>query len=187
MKAVKVKNYESILQVLGEPGCPLCSYMKNFQASLMQEPGQKEIQHLSSFHTWGIAASQRVLSAVQVFLDLLAKPPASQSSMCDVCMLLQVEEDQRIRELLACVQHKPVAQWLRSQAVLWLVHGTKLKLSAPPVLASAIDIIIEKHRNQLIETLHRIRDEYRPDSPQWGALGHAAESWFHSADCIHKE
>lgn len=175
MKAVKVKSYESILQVLGEPGCPFCSYMKNFQASLMQEPGQKEIQHLCSFHTWGIAASQRVLSAVQLFLDLLAKESTAQSSLCDVCMLLQVEEDRRIREFLTCLQHKLVAQWLRSQAVLCLVHGTKLKLSAPPVLASAIDTIVNRHRTQLIEALNRIRDEYHPDNPQWGALGHAAE------------
>jgi len=31
MKAVKVRNYESILQVLGETGCPFCTFMKNFR------------------------------------------------------------------------------------------------------------------------------------------------------------
>lgn len=175
MKATKVKNYESILQVLGEPGCPFCTYMKNFQASLMQEPGQKQIQHLCNFHTWGIAASQRVLPAVHIFLELMAKPPGAQFFACDLCTLLQVEEDRRIREFLGCVQHKLVAQWLRSQAVLCLIHGIKLKQSASPVLASAIDTIVERHRNQLIETLNRILDEYRPDNPQWGALGHTAE------------
>jgi hypothetical protein len=175
MKATKVKNYESILQVLGESGCPFCGYMKNFQASLMQEPGQKQIQHLCNFHTWGIAASQKVMSALQLFLDLLAKTPASQTSICDICMLLQVEEDRRIREFLGCIQNKLVSQWLRSQAVLCMNHGTKLKQGASPVLASSIDAILERRRNELAETLNRIRDEYDPNTPQWGALGHAAE------------
>jgi hypothetical protein len=175
MKAKTIKNHESILQVLGETGCPFCSFMKNFQASLMQEPGQKRIQHLCNFHTWGIAASQRSVPAVQLFLNLLAKQSDPYVSMCEICVLLQVEEDRRIREFLGCLHHRLVTQWLRSQAVLCVIHGTKLKQDAPPVVASAIDTIMERHRNQLIETLNRIRDEYHPDDPQWGVLGHAAE------------
>ncbi len=38
MRAHKVLNYESILQVLGEGGCPFCRFMKNFQTALLQEP-----------------------------------------------------------------------------------------------------------------------------------------------------
>src|SRR5580704_2087076 len=59
MRTNKVINYESILQVLGESGCPFCRFMKNFQAALLQDPTQKEIHHLCNFHTWGIAATQR--------------------------------------------------------------------------------------------------------------------------------
>jgi hypothetical protein len=84
MKAAKIKNYESILQVLGDTGCLFCSFMKTFQTCLMQETAQKQIQHLCNFHTWGIAASHRVVIAVQLFRDLLAKQPATQASMCDI-------------------------------------------------------------------------------------------------------
>ncbi|MGA7318565.1 MAG: hypothetical protein WBX22_31880 [Silvibacterium sp.] len=162
MMATTIKNYESILQVLGDTGCPFCSFMKNFQTSLMQETAQKQIEHFCNFHTWGIAATQRVASAVQLFLDLLAKQPASQASVCDICVLLRAEEDRRIREFLGCLQHKLVAQWMRSQAVLCVIHGTRLKQGASPVLAPVIDTIMERHRNQLIETLNHIRDEYKP-------------------------
>jgi hypothetical protein len=141
----------------------------------MQETAQKQIQHLCNFHTWGIAASHRVVTAVQLFLDLLAKQPATQASMCDICVLLQAEEDRRIREFLGCLQHELVAQWLRSQAVLCVIYGTRLKQGATPVLASATDTIMERHGNQLIETQNHIRDEYHPSDPQWGALGHATE------------
>lgn len=46
MRANKIVNYESILQVLGEAGCPFCRFMKNFQAALLQDPTEKDIEEL---------------------------------------------------------------------------------------------------------------------------------------------
>ena len=176
MRANKIMNYESILQVLGETGCPFCRFMKNFQATLLQDPKEKDIHHLCNFHTWGLAATQRAASAADLFLHLLANPPdVSPASLCDVCILLQAEEDRRIREFIGCAQHKLVVQWLRSQAVLCITHGTKLKQGAPPVLASAISAIMEGFRKQLVKELTRLRDEYQSDAAKWGVLGHAAE------------
>ena len=176
MRTNKIINYESILQVLGETGCPFCRFMKNFQAALLQDPTQKEIHHLCNFHTWGIAATQRAPFAAGLFVNLLAKqsdaPPASP---CDICILLQIEEDRRIREFLGCAQHKLVVQWLRSRAALCMIHGTKLKQGASPVIASTIGAVMERYRNRLAEDLSRLRDEYQPDSAEWGLLGHAAE------------
>ncbi len=57
MRANKIMNYESILQVLGETGCPFCRFMKNFQAALLQNPAERNIHHLCNFHTWGLAAA----------------------------------------------------------------------------------------------------------------------------------
>lgn len=47
MTARKVLNYQSILQVLDEAGCPFCRFMRNFQ-----EPA-REVDHLCNFDTWG--------------------------------------------------------------------------------------------------------------------------------------
>jgi hypothetical protein len=33
MRAHKLVNYKSILQALGEAGCPICRFMKNFQTA----------------------------------------------------------------------------------------------------------------------------------------------------------
>jgi hypothetical protein len=176
MRANKIMNYESILQVLGETGCPFCRFMKNFQAALLQDPTEKDIRHLCSFHTWGLAATQRAASAADVFLNLLAKQPDTRAdSVCDLCVLLQMEEDRCIREFIGCAQQKLVVQWLRSQAVVCMVHGAKLKQAAPPVLASALGAVMERFRRQLVEELTRLRDEYQPDTAKWGVLGHAAE------------
>jgi hypothetical protein len=175
MRAHKVLNYESILQVLGEAGCPFCRFMKNFQSALLQEP-EGEVHHLCNFHTWGLAATQQAASAAEHFITLLAEQSGDDSSSsCTICSLLREEEDLRIREFIGYADHKLVAQWLRSQAVLCMVHGAKLKHGASPIVASAINAIMERCRQQLVEDLARLHSECFPDAERWGVLGRAAE------------
>jgi len=176
MRANKIMNYTSILQVLGDSGCPFCRFLKDFQAAALQSPGKTQIHHLCNFHTWGLAAMQRAPFAAELFLTLLEEDPrASPNLPCDICLLLWQEEDLRIREFISCLNHKLVAQWLRSQATLCLIHGPKLKQGAPPVLASTIQTVMERYRKQLAEDLEKLREEYRSDTANWGLLGHAAE------------
>ena len=35
MRANKIMNYTSVLQVLGESGCPFCRFLKDFQAAAL--------------------------------------------------------------------------------------------------------------------------------------------------------
>jgi len=176
MRANKVLNYNSILQVLGEPGCPVCRFMKDVQAAALQKPGSTRVDHLCNFHTWGLAAMQRAPLAADLFLRLLEKEAhVSPDLPCDICVVLWKEEDLRIRELVTCLNHKLVAQWLRSKPILCSIHGEKLKKGAPPVLASTIQAIMERYREQLMEGLEKLRDDYRSDTANWGLLGHAAE------------
>lgn len=176
MRAGKVANYESILQVLGEAGCPFCRFMKNYQTALLQDPSQKSVHHLCNFHTWGLAATQRAASAARLFLTLLDKPEeAASTSPCDICVLLEIEEERRIREFVSCLYHKLVVQWMRSQSVLCLGHGTKLKHGISPTTAAVIDSIMERYRRQLAEELSQLQDAYEPAETRWGTLGHAAE------------
>ncbi|HTW46041.1 MAG TPA: hypothetical protein VMD58_10890 [Acidobacteriaceae bacterium] len=176
MRANKVAHYESILQVLGETGCPFCRFMKNYQTALMQDPAQKNVHHLCNFHTWGLAATQRASSAARLFLALLDKPEeAAGTSPCDICVLLGLEEEQRIREFIGCLHHKLVVNWMRSQSVLCLGHGTRLKQGMPPATAAVIDSIMERYRKQLAEELSQLQHIYEPAETKWGTLGHAAE------------
>ena len=175
MRAHKVLNYESILQVLGEAGCPFCRFMKNFQTALLQEP-EGAVHHLCNFHTWGLAATQQAMSAAEHFMALLREQSGGASgSTCTICTLLQEEEDLRIREFISYSEHTLVAQWLRSQAVLCMVHGAKLKRGARPTIVSAINSIMERCRRQLVEDLTRLHSEYISDTGRWGVLGRAAE------------
>lgn len=176
MRANKIINYESIVQVLGETGCPFCRFMKNYQAALLQDPSEKEIHHLCSFHTWGLAATQWAASAAQLLRMLVEKQTdPSATATCDICALLEIEEDRRIREFIGLLNHKLVAQWLRTQPLLCLPHGTKLKQGLPQATALAINSIMDRYRGHLADELRRLHEEYRPDSANWGVLGHAAE------------
>jgi len=176
MRAGKVVNYESILQVLGEPGCPFCRFMKNYQTALMQDPSQKNVHHLCNFHTWGLAATQRAASAARLFLALLDNPGESANMPpCDICVLLELEEERRIREFVSCLRHRLVVLWMRSQSVLCLGHGVRLKHRIPPATAAAVDSIMERYRRQLAEELSQLQDVYEPAETRWGTLGHAAE------------
>lgn len=176
MRANKIINYESIVQVLGEPGCPFCRFMKNYQAALLQDPAEKELHHLCSFHTWGLAATQRAASAARLLMNLVEKQvDTSAVTTCDICVLLEIEEDRRIREFIGLLNHKLVAQWLRTQPILCIPHGTKLKQGVPQATALAINSVMDKYRGYLVSELRRLHEEYQPDAAKWGVLGHAAE------------
>jgi hypothetical protein len=176
VRANKLMSYTSILQVLGESGCPFCRFMKDFQAGALQKAGGGKIDHLCNFHTWGFAAMQKAPLAANLFLSLLQREShTSPDRPCDICVLLWEEEDLRIREFISCLNHKLVAQWLRTQATLCSVHGEKLKRGSPPLVASSIQTIIERYRRQLAEELAKLRDDYQSETANWGLLGHAAE------------
>jgi hypothetical protein len=176
MRANKIMDYHSMLQVLSEPGCPFCRFMKNYQAALLQEPADKEVHHLCSFHTWGLAATQRATSAASLLSTLLASSIGPEiGPPCDLCTLLQMEEDRRIREFVSLINHKLVAQWFRETPILCVPHGTKLKLALPQTSALRVASILEAYRTNLVNELERLQQQLNPDAAKWGVLGHAAE------------
>jgi hypothetical protein len=176
MRANKIIPYNSILQVLQEPGCPFCRFMKNFQAALLQDPATRSVEHLCNFHTWGLAAAQDASVAAGLFLGLLREQyDAFIGSPCEMCHALREEEELRIREFVSCLGRKEVKQWFRSQSVCCIAHGMKLKKSVPPVTAAAVGAILESHRKQLEEDLTKLLNEQEPDHSRWGLLGQAAE------------
>lgn len=169
--------YQSILQVLHEPGCPFCRVLKEFQASRLQKRSEAETHRLCNFHAWGLAAVQDAPAAAETFIGILNGPDsiANGTHECDVCNEVRTEEDLRIRELATCLHRSDVADWLRTEATLCIPHATKLRRQVPPALASRVDAIVQSCRRQLKEELDQLRKEPGLDRSGWGALGRAAE------------
>jgi hypothetical protein len=169
--------YESILEVLQEPGCPFCRFLKEYQAARLQNRPEIETHCLCSFHTWGLAAVQNALTAAQVFIKLVDEPvPISKEvTACDICNEIVAEEDRRIREFVGCINRTDVSDWLRANAIFCIPHGIKLRRQVQPMIAARIDVIIENCRQQLTQELQSLRDKPESERPGWGALGRAAE------------
>jgi hypothetical protein len=169
--------YQSILQVLQEPGCPFCRFLKEFQTARLQNHPKENIHRLCNFHAWGLAAVQNALAAAQVFIKLVDErvEPSKAESGCDICGEVLAEEELRLREFASCLGRNDVSQWLRESAAFCIPHGLKLRRQVPPVLATRIDGIIENYRQQLAEELKHLSAEPESDRAGWGALGRAAE------------
>lgn len=169
--------YQSILQVLQEPGCPFCRFLKEYQTARLQNHSKEDIHSLCNFHAWGLAAVQNAPAAALVFIKLVDEPlsVSKEDSACDVCREVLAEEGLRLREFVSCIAQIVVSQWLRGPAVLCIPHGTKLRRQVQPVVAARIDAIIGSYRQQLAQELQHLRDEPEPDRTGWGAIGRAAE------------
>jgi hypothetical protein len=169
--------YQSILQVLHEPGCPVCKFLKEYQAARLQKRSESETHQLCNFHAWGLAAVQDAPTAAQAFIGILSEPESNSNGTraCDVCNEVGAEEELRIRELATCLHRPSVADWLRKEAVLCIPHATKLRRQVPLALATRIDTIVQNCREHLKEELDQLRHEPGTDRSGWGALGRVAE------------
>ena len=169
--------YGSVLQVLHEPGCPLCRFLKEYQAARLQNRSESETHRLCNFHAWGLAAVQDAHAAAEAFIGILGEPElnANGSQACDVCKEVTAEEELRIRELATCLHRPVVADWLRKEAVFCIPHATKLRRKVPLALTPRIDTIVQNCREQLKEELDRLRHDPGSDRSGWGALGRVAE------------
>jgi glutaredoxin len=170
--------YQSILQVLSEPGCPFCRFLKEYQAERLQNHSKDDIHRLCNFHAWGLAAVQKAPTAAQVFIKLVDEPAPTSigDAVCDICKEVLAEEDLRTREFVSCLARPGVSHWLRTSAVLCIPHATKLRRQVPIVFTARIDGIIEHYREQLTQELEQLRNEpEESDRVGWGALGRAAE------------
>ncbi len=169
--------YQSILQVLHEPGCPFCKFLNEFQAGRLQNRLDVETHRLCSFHAWGLAAVQDAPAAAQAFIEILneLKSTHNGTQECDICHEVRAEEDLRIRELATCLHRSDVVDWLRKDVILCIPHATKLRRQVPPFLAQRIDAIVQNCRQQLKDELDQLRNEPGMNRSGWGALGRAAE------------
>jgi len=176
MRPHRIVNYTSVLQLLGEKGCPVCAFLKNYQAALLQEPLKKDVNHLCNFHTWGLAATQNPIIAAELFLTLLSHPAETvATSSCDICLLLHLEEERRIRELISCLEQRLAVSWIRAQGVLCIVHGLKVKSGSSPASAVLVESALKRQRERLTQELTQLLEQYDPNPVKWGTLGRVAE------------
>lgn len=176
MRVHAVKGYDSVLQVLSEPGCPICAFLKNAQSKLLQEAEVTEFIGLCNTHAWALAAVRRSAPAAEIFLSLINNSADMEHRECSVCMRLGQEEVLRIHELLAALDRPHVLDWIAKKGVLCLPHGLKIQAEASHSARILVDRILARRRSELEEALAAFalaNDD--SESGHGGTLGKAAE------------
>ena len=180
---------QSIEELLHEPGCLFCYFLKDFQAIHLQGDSARDIHRLCNFHSWGVATVQDAHAAAEVFLTLVNKNEsmADQPPDCGVCRKVIDEEDRRIRELVTLLGKPDIVRWLRMEAVFCIPHAVKLRQKIPLMLTARIDTIISNHREQLKDELIQLRNDPSPDRSGWAHLDALRSFYLHNAHSEHKE
>lgn len=175
MRAHDVKNYDSVLQLLSEPGCPICAFLKNMQTKLVQEGDVAELIRLCNAHAWAIAAVRETETAAEVFLSLLETRSTYASHECSICLRLEQEEILRTQELIAALDRRSVLLWIEKQGVLCLPHGLRIRSEAPIPVQKLIDDILDSRAAQLGAALRMLLNSSGSDTQRGGLLGRVAE------------
>jgi hypothetical protein len=176
MRSHEIKEYTSVLQVLTEPGCPICTFLKNVQTKLVQEGGLSEFVQLCNAHTWAVAAVRQSETAAQIFLSLLKHRHIYRAHECSICLLLDQEEVLRIREFIAILDRRPVLDWIKQHGTFCLPHGLNLRAEASIPTRALIDEVLDRRASELQNSLRGLSaDASHGNGQHGGLLGRAAE------------
>lgn len=176
MRPHEIKEYTSVLQVLNEPGCPICTFLKNVQTKLVQEGELSEFIQLCNAHTWAVAAVRQTETAAQIFLSLLGHRRTYGAHECSICLRLEQEEALRIREFIVLLGRRPILEWVRQNGTFCLPHGLNLRAEAPIPARAVIDEVLDRRASELQNSLRGLRaDASHGNGQHGGLLGRVAE------------
>lgn len=176
MRVHEIKHFDSILQALSEPGCPVCVFLKNVQTRLVQEGDSSDFVCLCNAHAWAVAAVRETKTAAQIFLSLLESRSSLESHECSICLRLEQEEILRTQELLASLERRSVLEWIKKQGIVCLPHGLRLKSEASTPACALIEQLLRRRALELETALQQLLgDSSRTDNQHSGLLGRAAE------------
>jgi hypothetical protein len=174
MKPHKIEHYRSVLDAVAGPGCPLCRYMRNYQAKCIQGTIEPPPKGICNFHAWALAAIHDRLDASRVFLYLLSSQSLGDGVECDICLRLQKETAIQLQFLAASIAAAPADRPPNFCAEFCISHGRQLCERVPAASVPAIENALEQYRERLIRSL-RGQQGIDFESSGWGVLGHAAE------------
>ena len=164
--------------MLSEDACPLCSLLKEFQASYLREPAATSLENVCSFHMWMIAKTAEAETAAALYLRFLDRGAdyGLVSDACDVCAHIRQEEAARVKEFADQLERPETLKWLREQGTLCVPHVRSLLAHAPEQLQSDVLSALSKRGAELRKKLvHLVREAQGRRPVHGGVLGRVAE------------
>jgi hypothetical protein len=174
MRPHKIEPYRSVFDATAGTGCPLCRYMRNYQAKCVQESLEPRPTGICNFHAWAIAAIHDRLDASRVFLNLLSSVSLGNDSPCDTCQRLAKEDSAQLQLVISSFKAMSAVQWHKTYGEICIPHGLELRKKVSAVHIPIIEEVISRYRDNLIRGLQE-QQKTDLEGAGWGALGHAAE------------
>jgi hypothetical protein len=174
MRSHKIEPYRSVFDATSDSGCPLCRYMRNYQAKCVQASLTPRPTGICNFHAWAIAAIHDRLDASQVFLNLLSSFSLGSDAPCDICVRLEKEDVVQLRLIGNSFKKMTPVQWLTTYGEICIPHSLELRKIVPATHLPMIDKAIARYRDKLVRSL-QAQQGVDIEGAGWGVLGHAAE------------
>lgn len=178
MRRHTIIEYKSVLELLVKPGCPVCTFLKNEQASLLQK-GLDLVGSLCNAHAWGLAAVSDARVAAPALLRCLEQSETlgeKRREDCGVCRRLRLIESGSLADLSSNASRAALMTWLDDGGAFCVPHSSKLRTNLDTDTASLIDKSDFGKRSELMATLKAlISSEGGVAKEQAGTLGRAAE------------
>jgi len=172
----------SIVQALARGICPICTLMRSFQNTMVDNPRPYPATTLCNFHAWSLAHASPARDAVSVLRAMLEHFPSQSDSdsmefhPCDWCVTIREHEDQRLAEYSRELRRERFRNWVTQFGTLCLFHGRRLLKVLSPEDAQAVRQMLASNQDELARQLTEFETRIkRGDTGGGGVLGHITE------------
>lgn len=166
-----------VANILEKDACVLCSMLKRFHSSCIQDADADDIRALCDFHAWAIAENADSGAAARIFLRLIPfdqqQPQAATG--CSVCKRVAEEETKHSDEFFLLLKHDPeFRNWMRDHGAVCMPHARRLISRIPDQDRHVVLALMAQAAARLKTELQEIADS-ASDGRSSMVLSRAAE------------
>lgn len=154
-------SYRDVANILEKNACVLCSMLKRFHASCIQNADVDHIRALCDFHAWAIAGAADAEAAARLLLRLILfdhqQPQAATG--CSICEWVAEEETKHSDEFFLLFENdRQFQDWMHDHGAICLPHARRLLKRIPDQDRHVILTLVAQAAGKLKNELRAIAD-----------------------------
>lgn len=154
-------SFRDVANILESDACVLCSMLKRFHSSCIQDADADHIRALCDFHAWAIAGAADAGAAARILLRLILfdQQQPQVATGCSVCKRVADEETKHSEEFFFLFENDPEFQdWMRDHGTICMPHARRLLMRNPDGDRHAILSVVTQAAARLKNELQKIAD-----------------------------
>ncbi len=178
MRVQRPLHYTQVTEALPPGVCPLCPFLRDFQAACVRESDAREFEALCNFHMWAFAEAGQAESTARLFLRFPARASLDGFSRparsCAICQTICDEESRQLDEFAEGFTSGKFREWMSLPGAVCLPHAARLlpRLSDKlrQNLASILTRRIEELKDELQKLILNAKSGQRATKESWAGL-----------------